>query len=159
MLKSQIRPPTLINVEQVALFDSEGRRSGFYGNQRTDTGAVLGVTSDRYGIVQHGSLIEAAEEVSRTLASVSSSGTSSSLVTVRGCVLTTTSRIRPRPSPRGSQVGDEVGLRRTFRTRLTVAARVVRVARFGWFAPTVDHSRKRGEHDQEALGQRRDLIP
>ena len=50
------------NVEQVPLFDSEGRRSGFYGNQRTDTGAVLGVTSDRYGIVQHGSLIEAAEE-------------------------------------------------------------------------------------------------
>ena len=36
------------NVEQVALFDSEGRRSGFYGNQRTDTGAVLGVTSDRF---------------------------------------------------------------------------------------------------------------
>ena len=54
------------NVEQVALFDSEGRRSGFYGNQRTDTGAVLGVTSDRYGIVQHGSLIEAAEEGFKT---------------------------------------------------------------------------------------------
>jgi hypothetical protein len=49
-------------VEQVPLFDSQGRRTGFFGNQRTDTGGVLGVTSDRYGIVQHGSLIEAAEE-------------------------------------------------------------------------------------------------
>jgi len=50
------------NVQQVPLFDSQGRRSGFFGNQRTDTGGVLGVTSDRYGIVQHGDLIGAAEE-------------------------------------------------------------------------------------------------
>jgi len=49
-------------VEQIPLYDSQGRRTGFFGNQRTDTGGVLGVTSDRYGIVQHGSLIDAAEE-------------------------------------------------------------------------------------------------
>lgn len=49
-------------VKQVPLFDEQGRRSGFFGNQRSDTGGILGVTSDRYGIVQHGSLIEAAEE-------------------------------------------------------------------------------------------------
>lgn len=49
-------------VKQVPLFDEQGRRSGFFGNQRADTGGILGVTSDRYGIVQHGSLIEAAEE-------------------------------------------------------------------------------------------------
>tara|TARA_Y100001963_G_scaffold131404_1_gene188721 strand:+ start:3335 stop:4210 length:876 start_codon:yes stop_codon:yes gene_type:complete len=50
------------NVEQVPLFDAQGRRTGFFGNQRTDTGGVLGVTSDRYGIVQHGDLVQAAEE-------------------------------------------------------------------------------------------------
>jgi len=49
-------------VEQVPLFDSQGRRTGFFGNQRTDTGGVLGVTSDRYGIVNHSTLVDAAEE-------------------------------------------------------------------------------------------------
>jgi len=49
-------------VEQVPLFDAEGRRTGFFGNQRTDNGTVLGVTSDRYGIVNHGSLIHTAED-------------------------------------------------------------------------------------------------
>tara|TARA_R100000808_G_scaffold24743_1_gene57991 strand:+ start:5239 stop:6114 length:876 start_codon:yes stop_codon:yes gene_type:complete len=48
-------------VEQVPLFDSQGRRTGFFGNQRSDNGGVLGVTSDRYGIVQHGDLIDVAE--------------------------------------------------------------------------------------------------
>jgi hypothetical protein len=49
-------------VEQVPLFDEQGRRSGFFGNQRTDTGGILGVTSDRYGIVNHPQLISTAED-------------------------------------------------------------------------------------------------
>jgi hypothetical protein len=49
-------------VEQVPLFDDKGRRSGFFGNQRTDTGTVLGVTSERYGIQNNGPILERAEE-------------------------------------------------------------------------------------------------
>ena len=49
-------------VEQVPLFDEKGRRSGFFGNQRTDNGAILGVTSERYGIQNNAPLIERAEE-------------------------------------------------------------------------------------------------
>ena len=49
-------------VEQVPLFDQQGRRTGFFGNQRTDNGIVLGVTSERYGIQNNAPLIERAEE-------------------------------------------------------------------------------------------------
>ena len=49
-------------VEQVPLFDDKGRRTGFYGNQRTDTGVVLGVTSERYGIQNNAPLLERAED-------------------------------------------------------------------------------------------------
>tara|TARA_Y100000004_G_scaffold147662_1_gene168928 strand:- start:2378 stop:3250 length:873 start_codon:yes stop_codon:yes gene_type:complete len=49
-------------VEQVPLFDEKGRRTGFFGNQRTDNGVVLGVTSERYGIQNNAPLIERAEE-------------------------------------------------------------------------------------------------
>lgn len=49
-------------VEQVPLFDEKGRRTGFFGNQRTDNGTVLGVTSERYGIQNNAPLIERAEE-------------------------------------------------------------------------------------------------
>ena len=49
-------------VEQVPLFDDKGRRTGFYGNQRTDDGTVLGVTSERYGIQNNGPLLEKAED-------------------------------------------------------------------------------------------------
>ena len=49
-------------VEQVPLFDAQGRRTGFFGNQRTDNGIVLGVTSERYGIQNNAPLIERAEE-------------------------------------------------------------------------------------------------
>jgi hypothetical protein len=48
-------------VEQVPLFDDKGRRSGFFGNQRTDDGKVLGVTSERYGIQNNKPLLDAAE--------------------------------------------------------------------------------------------------
>ena len=49
-------------VEQVPLFDQQGRRTGFFGNQRTDNGTILGVTSERYGIQNNAPLIERAEE-------------------------------------------------------------------------------------------------
>ena len=49
-------------VEQVPLFDEKGRRSGFFGNQRTDDGTILGVTSERYGIQNNAPLIERAED-------------------------------------------------------------------------------------------------
>ena len=49
-------------VEQVPLFDQQGRRTGFFGNQRTDNVIVLGVTSERYGIQNNAPLIERAEE-------------------------------------------------------------------------------------------------
>ena len=49
-------------VEQVPLFDQQGRRTGFFGNPRTDNGTILGVTSERYGIQNNAPLIERAEE-------------------------------------------------------------------------------------------------
>jgi hypothetical protein len=49
-------------VEQVPLFDEKGRRTGFFGNQRTDTGVVLGVTSERYGIQNNGPILDRAED-------------------------------------------------------------------------------------------------
>ena len=49
-------------VEQVPLFDAKGRRTGFFGNQRTDNGTILGVTSERYGIQNNAPLIERAEK-------------------------------------------------------------------------------------------------
>ena len=49
-------------VEQVPLFDEQGRRTCFFGNQRTDNGTILGVTSERYGIQNNAPLIERAEE-------------------------------------------------------------------------------------------------
>ena len=52
--------------EQVPLFDAQGRRTGFFGKQRTDNGTILGVTSERYGIQNNAPLIERAEEALTT---------------------------------------------------------------------------------------------
>jgi hypothetical protein len=49
-------------VVQVPLQTPDGRFSGFYGNQRVDTGKTLGVTSEQYGIIQNKALIDAAKD-------------------------------------------------------------------------------------------------
>jgi hypothetical protein len=46
------------NVKQVKLMTEGGDFSGYYGNQRTDTKQVLGVTTEQYGIVQNKDLME-----------------------------------------------------------------------------------------------------
>jgi len=49
-------------VASEALFTADGANSGWLANRRTDNGAVLGVTSDRYGIIQNADLISCAED-------------------------------------------------------------------------------------------------
>lgn len=44
-------------VKQVVLFDEDGNDTGFFGNRREDTKTVLGVTSERYGLVQNADFI------------------------------------------------------------------------------------------------------
>lgn len=46
-------------VEQVPLF-ANGKATGFFGNVRNDTGECLGVTSERYGLIQNAELLKAA---------------------------------------------------------------------------------------------------
>lgn len=49
---------------QLAVMDGphKGKPSGFFGNVRNDNGAVLGVTSEQYGIIQNDTLMNAALE-------------------------------------------------------------------------------------------------
>lgn len=47
-------------VNNVKLMTPDGKFSGFYGNQRSDNGEVLGVTTEQYGILQNGTLMDAA---------------------------------------------------------------------------------------------------
>ncbi len=108
------------NVEQVALFDSEGRRSGFYGNQRTDTGAVLGVTSDRYGIVQHPSLVKAAEEGFKK----AGLGEYERQVYVTGDGARMRAHYDFKSHKRAINVGDDVGLRLTLQNSFDRSLRV-----------------------------------
>ena len=51
------------SVKQVALMTPDGRRSGFYGNMREDTGEVLGCASEHYGILQNNELFNKTVDV------------------------------------------------------------------------------------------------
>jgi hypothetical protein len=53
-------------VSQVKLVTEGGKFSGYYGNQRDDTGDILGVTSEQYGIVQNSDLLEVAQKAFET---------------------------------------------------------------------------------------------
>jgi hypothetical protein len=53
-------------VSQVKLVTEGGKFSGYYGNQRDDTGDILGVTSEQYGIVQNSDLLEVAQQAFET---------------------------------------------------------------------------------------------
>ena len=58
-------------VEQVPVFirhNGEFVRTGDYANQRTDTGARVGITSEKYGIVQNGDLLNMVKESFGSLA-------------------------------------------------------------------------------------------
>lgn len=107
-------------VKQVPLFDEQGRRSGFFGNQRADTGGILGVTSDRYGIVQHGSLIEAAEEGFEN----AGLGAFERKVYVTGDGARMRSHYDFKNQTRAINVGDEVGLRLTLQNSFDRSLRV-----------------------------------
>lgn len=45
------------------LMTADGKDSGWLCNRRTDNGAVLGVTSEHYGIIQNSDLLSAAEDI------------------------------------------------------------------------------------------------
>jgi len=49
-------------VESVKLLTPEGRESGWLGNQRTDTGEVIGISTEHYGIVNNRDVIAKADE-------------------------------------------------------------------------------------------------
>jgi hypothetical protein len=53
-------------VSQVKLITEGGKFSGYFGNQREDTGDILGVTSEQYGIVQNSALLEVAQQAFET---------------------------------------------------------------------------------------------
>lgn len=48
-------------VKSVPLYTADGKPANAWGNQRTDNGIIIGVTSDRYGIVQNTDFTEAVE--------------------------------------------------------------------------------------------------
>lgn len=50
-------------VEQIQLTDPEGRPTRFFGNRRIDTGEVLGVVTERYEVLQNGTLFDSFEKV------------------------------------------------------------------------------------------------
>jgi hypothetical protein len=107
-------------VEQVPLFDADGRRSGFFGNQRTDDGVVLGVTSDRYGIVNHGSLIDTAEDAFEN----AGLGEYDRKVYITGEGARMKAHYDFRNKTRALKVGDEVGLRLTLQNSFDRSLRV-----------------------------------
>lgn len=49
-------------VKSVPLYTADGKPANAWGNQRTDTGVIIGVTSDRYGIVQNADFTNAIEK-------------------------------------------------------------------------------------------------
>lgn len=48
-------------VKSVPLYTADGKPANAWGNQRTDNGIIIGVTSDRYGIVQNSDFTSAVE--------------------------------------------------------------------------------------------------
>ncbi len=48
-------------VRSVPLYTADGKPANAWGNQRTDNGVIIGVTSDRYGIVQNADFTTAIE--------------------------------------------------------------------------------------------------
>jgi hypothetical protein len=54
-------------VKSVPLYTADGKPANAWGNQRTDTGVIIGVTSDRYGIVQNADFTNAIEQGMQSL--------------------------------------------------------------------------------------------
>ena len=50
-------------VEMQELYTRDQKRAGFWGTRRTDTGQVLGVTSDKYGLLLNTDLVKTVDEV------------------------------------------------------------------------------------------------
>jgi hypothetical protein len=50
-------------VEMQELYTKDNQKAGFWGTRRTDTGQVLGVTSDKYGLLLNTDLVNAVDEV------------------------------------------------------------------------------------------------
>jgi hypothetical protein len=48
-------------VRSVPLYTADGKPANAWGNQRTDTGVIIGVTSERYGIVQNSAFTDSIE--------------------------------------------------------------------------------------------------
>ncbi len=49
-------------VKSVPLYTADGKPANAWGNQRTDNGIIIGVTSDKYGIVQNADFTNAIED-------------------------------------------------------------------------------------------------
>ena len=107
-------------VEQVPLYDAEGRNSGYFGNQRTDSGLVLGVTSDRYGIIDHGRCIEVAEDGFKK----ADLGAYDRKVIITGDGARMRTHYDFRDKTKKAKVGDEVGLRLTLQNSYDRTLRV-----------------------------------
>jgi hypothetical protein len=107
-------------VEQVPLYDAQGRNTGFFGNQRTDDGTVLGVTSERYGIIDHGRCIDVAEDAFEK----ADLGGYDRKVIITGEGARMRAHYDFRDKTKKVKVGDEVGLRLTLQNSYDRTLRV-----------------------------------
>lgn len=111
------------SVKQIDLLTPDGRKSGYYGNMREDTGEVLGTTSDCYGLVQNRDLFNRATDI---LAAKGLTGyTCKSLVTGNGQKFFTEFEFRNKQL--ANKVGDVFGYKLTVQNSFdrTLSASVV----------------------------------
>ena len=111
-------------VEQVPLFDAKGRRTGFFGNQRTDNGTILGVTSERYGIQNNAPLIERAEEAFKAQGLEWEEENRNIVVTGDGQRMRAVYDFPNQIKRRERSVGDNMGLRLTVQNSFDRSLRV-----------------------------------
>lgn len=102
------------------LFTADLKNSGWLANRRTDNGAVLGVTSDRYGLIQNSDLINAAEDAFAK--SGMTNYTRKTIVTGEGEKMFVSYDFKNHTKK--LKVGDEVGLRLTLKNSFDRTLRV-----------------------------------
>ena len=99
-------------VEMQELYTRDQNKSGFWGTRRTDTGQVLGVTSDKYGLLLNTDLVKTVDEV------LTGKGLDyERKITVARDGATMYGRYEfPNELRKIQKVGDEMGMRITIRT-------------------------------------------
>lgn len=109
------------------LMTVDGKDSGWLCNRRTDNGAVLGVTSEHYGIIQNSTLLSAAEEMFDNRRNELGDFKRNIITTKDGSRMFATYDFRDRTN---KAVGDQIGMRlvvqnsfdRTLRASFSVGA-------------------------------------